>query len=324
MLVRFFWSWPFFVAFFASYVGSAQSIENWQAYKDQPGGGYGRAVFENDFFLGSDRYYTQGLDLEMVTPLFNRLITNKLLYNPRFSYTRYGIGIQHNAFTPGSVSDPSLLIGDRPYAGVLTIRNFAIAIDTLRRQRFYTSAVAGVIGKAAIAGDIQGFVHKVLGNYMPNGWLHQIRNDIILNYDAAYEKELLRYRHFFLLSAAANVNVGTLLTGAGVSTTVMLGHFHSPFSDERASRRHLHFYIYDQPSAYLPGYNATLQGGVFNRASPYVIRETDISRPVLRNRLGFVAAWQNVCVEYFMTTLTREFATGDSHSYGGLQLSIGY
>ena len=324
MLVRIFSASLFFFPLLISLVGSAQSVGNWQAYKDQPGGGYGRAVFENDFFLGSDRYYTQGLDLEMVTPLFNKYITNKILYSPRFSFTRYGVGIQHNAFTPGSVSDPSLLIGDRPYAGVLTVRNFAIAIDTMRRQRFFTSAVAGVIGKAAIAGDIQGFVHKALANYMPNGWLHQIRNDILLNYDVAYEKEVLHYRHFFLLSASANVNVGTLLTGVGVGSTIMVGHFHSPFSDERASRRHIHFYIYDNPNAYLPGYNATLQGGIFNRSSPYVIRETDISRPVLRNRLGFVASWQNVCVEYFVTTLTREFATGDSHSYGGFQLSIGY
>ncbi len=313
-----------FILLLLPFCCNAQAVNTAPAYKNIAVGGYARVSYENDFFTASDRYYTQGLDIEVVSPAFRRLITNKLLYTPPFSYTRYGVGIQHNGYTPNSVSENSILYGDRPYAGVTLLKTFALAIDTVNRQRFYTSVNAGVIGSAAFAGDIQMSVHKFLGNYAPHGWLHQIRNDVAINYNAAYEKEVLRAGRFLSVSGGANVNLGSLNCGVGVDGTIMVGYFLSPFTDERRRKGMPQLFIYEHPGIYLPGYDATLQGGVFNRYSPYVVTETHVVRPVLRNRYGFVLAWRSVYLEYFVATLSKEFSTGESHRFGGVQFVVGF
>ena len=302
----------------------SQTVTNGPAYKNLPETGYVRLCYENDYFSATDRYYTQGMDIEFVHPQFRKLITNKLFINPHFNYNRYGIGLQHNVYTPSSISHDDIIYGDRPFAGVAMLKTFVVSVDTIYKQRFTSSIHCGVIGPLAGAGEMQEMLHRGLANLMPRGWANQIHNDLALNYHIGYEKELFAFRRFFSVSAAGQVNVGTLSCGGGFGSTIMLGYFRSPYNNDKASHRDFQIYVYEYPEIYIPGYDATLQGGMFNRTSPYVILETDMTRPVRRNRLGFVISYRNVYLEYFATTLSKEFATGSNHAWGGVQLSVGF
>ncbi len=104
----------------------------------------------------------------------------------------------------------------------------------------------------------------------------------------------------------------------------MAGYFLSPFGQEKNARKTFQIYAYERPDITLSGYDATLQGGALNRTSPYVIMETNITRPVFYNRFGFVLAYQGIFLEYFAALTTKEFATGKQHNYGGVQLAVGF
>jgi len=301
----------------------AQAVTTAPAYKHISSEGYLRLSYENDFFAATDRYYTQGVDAELVHPEFYRLLTNRLFIKPGFSYTRYGIGVQHNGYTPSSLGHDNVIYGDRPFAGVLMAKTFMIAIDSAHKQRFHSAIHGGVIGPAALAGQMQTSIHKALANIMPRGWDNQIHNDLVLNYGIGYEKQLLGLGRYLSVSAAGNLNIGTLNCSASFGSTIMAGYFLSPYDRNRNQGRSFQIYFYEYPELYLPGYDATLQGGVLNRTTPYVIKETNIERPVLRNRMGFVIAWQGIYLEYFATTISKEFKGGLNQAWGGVQLGVG-
>ncbi len=299
-----------------------QAINNAGSYKNIASDGYFRLCYENDFFAAIDEYYTQGIDMEVVSPQFNHLITNKLLINPRFSYTRYGVGFQHNGYTPSSISSDNILYNDRPFAGVALLKTFLIAIDTVYQQRFSSTISGGVVGESAVAGEMQRFIHRGLANITPHGWQYQVHNDLALNYALDYEKQLAAYKHYFSLSASGNLNLGTLNCSGGAGATVMAGYFLSPFSSRVAGRNDFQLYAYDRPEASMCGYDATLQGGMFNRTSPYTLKEASLSRPTFRNRFGAVMSYGGIYVEYFTASISKEFATGKKHRFGGVQLTV--
>lgn len=71
-----------------------------------------------------------------------------------------------------------------------------MATDTIQASRISSSFTIGVIGPAAF-GDFQRKLYKVIDSGYPNGWYHQIKNDIVLNYEINYEKQLLRWEILF-------------------------------------------------------------------------------------------------------------------------------
>ena len=124
----------------ASCSAGAQAIDNSLSFKNINSDAYFRLNYENDFFSATDIYYTQGIHIELVTPWLRRFPLCRLLVHPRnFSYVRYGIGFEHEGYTPTSYSNPSILYGDRPYAACLFMKTFLIAIDPTKKQRFSSS-----------------------------------------------------------------------------------------------------------------------------------------------------------------------------------------
>ena len=102
----------------------AQAIDNTLSYKNINSDKYFRLNYENDFFSSTDKYYTQGIHLELVAPWVKQFPLSKTLIHPNFSYIRYGIGLEHEGYTPSSISDPHILYGDRPFAGCFFLKTF--------------------------------------------------------------------------------------------------------------------------------------------------------------------------------------------------------
>ncbi|GAA4470137.1 hypothetical protein GCM10023093_30770 [Nemorincola caseinilytica] len=298
-----------------------QGIDNLSADRHINSHRYFRLSYDNDFFAARDQYYTQGFDMEVVSPALGHSFLRRILVHPLLSDTRYGIGFQHNAYTPSSISSDDILYGDQPFAGVAMLKAFAIAIDRQWPQRVSTSVHAGVIGPAAKAAQMQTYIHEQLDNLIPHGWQHQLQNDLVLNYGILYERQLWAYGRYLMLSGNARAHAGTLNSSLGAGLTLMAGYFSSPFRSGSADTR-FSVYGYAAPVGSFCAYDATLQGGMFRHTGAYTIVTENVSRLLFRSRMGLVVSFGGIYLEYFTAFSTRRFSTGSDFRYGGIQLGV--
>jgi lipid A 3-O-deacylase len=264
------------------------------------------------------------VSFEWVPPYVADFPLAKLLLFKHRGYSRYGLAVEEDGYTPTSISNPAILYGDRPFAACLMLKTFDIAIDPVHNQRFSSSISTGVIGQAAGGMQMQTDIHRWLHNITPHGWPNQVHNDVILNYQVNYEKQLITLGHYFSLDAAGMARAGTLSDKAGGGITMMMGYFDSPYKTATATKNNFRIYAYEHPGVEFIGYDATLQGGVFNHTSPYTVPMSDITRITFNNRFGFVVVYRRLYLEYFQSFLSQEFRTGDFHVWGGVQVAVGF
>ncbi len=306
-------------AVLAPHVSTGQAIATTGTERDTRRQSYWRLSYDNDFFTATDKYFTQGIALEIVSPRLRALPTRRVMIVPRATDVRYGIGYEDDGYTASDLKAPQILQDDHPYAGTKQLRVFAIADDTVRRQRVTSLLTLGIIGQGAGGKEIQTFIHRHTGNTIPQGWGNQIRNDVILNYEAGIERQLFRAGDHLLLTGSGSARAGTFNTATTVGLTVMAGRLGSPFAAARPRRE---FYLYAKPQANLVGQDATLQGGLLNRSSPYTISASALSRIVYRQQVGIVYRSRHHFIEYYQSLGTREFRGGRAHRSGGFQLGF--
>jgi lipid A 3-O-deacylase len=298
----------------------AQRISNTALYRDVLSQKYFRIYYENDYFSETDIYYTQGINLEYVHPSIGNFFTSKLLVRSAGKEMKYGLSLEHEGYTPTSISHSEILRGDRPFAAALFFKTFSIASDAVRKERISSSLSAGVIGPVAGGKEIQETIHRWINYTLPQGWQNQIGNDVILNYQVDYERGLFSVQDYFLLSGKASVRAGTFNTRASVGTILMLGRFDDPFSNFLKQKTKWQVFVYAEPLVNLIGHDATLQGGLLNATSAYTIASTQINRWVFQGNAGIVFRVKNIQLEYFQSYLTKEFETGGSHHWGGIRV----
>lgn len=309
---------------------NAQVLDNSASFSSVKADKYFRIYYDNDYFTATDEYYTQGINLEFVHPALKKFPVSKLLVRKRTGIVKYGLAIEHNAYTPTSIGHNEILYGDRPFAACLFLKTFATSIDSGKQLRLSSSFSAGVIGPYAFGENMQRSIHRWLDNVQPLGWQNQIQNDVILNYEINFEKKILSWQNLFLLNINGNARLGTLSDKAGGGLTFLFGSFNSPFSESTIPTgkswfaKHFDLYLYGQPQIFLIGYDATLQGGLFNKSSPYIIDANDITRITLQNKFGVVIGIGKVYLEYYQAILTKEFITGTFHRWGGVRAGLSF
>ncbi len=302
------------------YSASAQRISNTALYRNVNSKQYFRIHYENDYFSTTDIYYTQGINLEYVNPAIGNFITSKLLIGSVSKETKFGIALEHDGYTPTSISHPEILVGDRPFAACFFLKTFSIKNDSLRRVRVSTSLSAGAIGPITGGKEIQETIHRWINDTKPLGWENQIKNDFILNYELEYERGLIAVPNYFSLSGKAAARIGTLNTKVFTGLTLMAGLFDDPFSYFSKQSKKRQVYLYAEPLVNFVAYDATLQGGIFNRPSPYELAAKEITRLVFQGNVGIVLRINALQLEYFQSYLTKEFETGGTHLWGGIRI----
>jgi hypothetical protein len=300
----------------------AQQIDNYLSYKSINSDQYFRLNYENDFFSATDIYYTQGISIEIVNTGFKKYFLYKLLLHPAGNYSRQGIALEHNGYTPTSIGSDTILKNDRPFAACILLKAFQISIDPVKSKRTSSVLSAGIIGQAALGAEMQTGIHRLLNNVRPHGWPNQIHNDAILNYQIDYEKQVYNYGKISSIDLDAVAKAGTLNDKAGMGSTIIAGYFDDPFKNRPASKKHFRIYAYEHFLINLVGYDATMQGGLFDKNSPYTIPASNIDRVVFENRFGFVVVYRNIYLEYFQSYLSQEFKTGTYHVWGGIQIAF--
>ncbi len=299
---------------------AAQAISTTGIERDLPASSSWRLAYDNDFFTATDRYFTQGIVLEVTSPGLSRLALMRMLIAPGGTVKRHSVVFEDDGYTASDLKAPQILTGDHPYAGTKQLRIQAIATDTLRRQRITSSLNVGIIGPGAGGKEIQTFIHRRTGNTIPQGWGNQIRNDLILNYEAGVDREIFRAGRTLLITGGGLARAGTYNTALTAGPTVTVGRVGTPFSAPQSAKRA--FYLYAKPQVNLVGYDATLQGGLFNRSSPYVISDADVSRVVYRQQVGLVYRTGSVLIEYYRSFASPEFRGGRAHRSGGFQIGV--
>lgn len=310
------------ILLFISINVTAQIINNTVSYRSIVHQNYVRHNYENDYFSTSDKFYTQGINMEVVTSKFEQLPTSFLLLHLQKNTVQYGIALQHNAYTPTMITDPNIRYGDRPYGSSAMLQAFTINTNNNKKQRITTMLSLGIIGQIAGGQWMQETIHRNTENVMPEGWQYQIANDVVINYRFFYEKSLLQIDNILALNTTGLVDAGLLQTKASVGFNIMLGYFESPYSN--LQRRRLAIYTYGNVQASATGYDAMLQGGVFNKNSMYTIPTSNTERLTADSKIGFVIRYRGLYLEYFRAHLTREFASGQDHAWGGLLIGVGF
>ena len=298
-----------------------QMIDNTVSYRTINSDRYFRIHYENDYFSKTDFYYTQGINLEFVHPLLGKAITSKILIRSRQKQMKFGISSEHLGYTPTSISHPEILVGDRPFAASIFLKNFAIMNDSMRQERWVSSFNLGVIGPWAGGEEMQAAIHRWINDRVPMGWEHQIHNDAVINYQVDYEKSFTPQWKYFSVHGKTGGRVGTFSDKVYGGAVIMAGLYDNPFTNFSSPSKNFRIYTYFEPQLSVVGYDATLQGGLFNRNSPYTISSADISRVVFQYNTGLVIKVRGMYMEYFQSFLTKEFATGGTHHWGGVRLS---
>lgn len=301
----------------------AQLIDNTSTFRSIHNKSYFRFYYDNDFFTKTDYYYSQGVTLEYVHPELKKNPVTKLLLKAKNSDTHYGISFNLFGYTPTSITKSEILYGDRPYASAMSVKFFAAGSDSIRQQRIASSLSIGILGPAAQGEQIQTGIHRWLKNRLPQGWQHQIKNDIIINYQLNYEKKIFQAGNYFLLNAAAEARLGTVHDRLSSGINFMAGHFNNPYGIGD-KRNKVAYYFFGQSRINIIGFDATMQGGLFNKKSPYTIPTGDIKRFTWQTDAGVIVNFRKLFISYTQSYLTKEFRTGRYHRWGGISFGFSF
>jgi hypothetical protein len=286
-----------------------------------------RINYDNDLFSQTDRYYTQGIYFEFISPVIKKSpLTKILIPAPKTSQNCYGIKIEHCGYTPRSILHDSIYFGERPYAATFILSHFLTSISKEKRIRLTTKIDLGVIGPLAKGKEMQKQIHYWTNNAQPLGWQYQIANDFVLNYELNLEKGIFTGKYFEAI-VFSDVRVGTLYDDIGAGAMVRTGKMFSYFENlgmtkSKENKKDFQCYFFAKGKVKAVGYNATMQGGMFNQKSIYTIPSSDIKRVVGIFNVGIVVAYKTVSAEFSKTFLSPEFKGGLDHSWGHCNVTI--
>lgn len=154
---------------------------------------------ENDKAAATDRHYTNGLRVSLLSPengvpdWMLPLWQHLPLLDPS-DKKRIGLAAGQSIFTPDDIGASRLIQDDRPYAGWLYGSVALLSYDDDNLQTFAIDL--GVVGPASLAEETQIFVHNTIDVTVPNGWKHQLDNE--LGFVLSYER---KWRHLYNFQA---------------------------------------------------------------------------------------------------------------------------
>ncbi len=291
---------------------------------------YVRINYDNDFFTATDRYYTQGTSIEYINSFLARSpFSYALIRAGKVNY--FGIGITQNIYTPKSIDYDAIFYGERPYASTLHFSSFLVSLNPARKLRLTTQLDLGIIGPATGGGEQQKAIHRALpNNGAPMGWQYQIANDAIVNYNTQIEKGIVNTTYFELVGIG-KLRLGTLNDDLSTGLMFRTGLLHPYFkslglyknADTKRKINNFQLYLFAKGTATLVGYDGTMQGGVFNRKSPYTLSAGDVSRVTASVYAGAVFSYLRVSIEFAHVYATPQFK-GLYNSWGHCNLTVAF
>lgn len=298
----------------------AQEINNYSSLFDVRNSAFTRISYDNDIFRFTDRFYSQGIGIDVFSPKLAKNPLNALLLKLKNSENKgYGISFRTHGCTPTSLTADSILYGDRPYAAAFSLGIVRTSQQNERKLRLTSKFELGMIGPVALGEQIQTGIHRITGSDIPQGWKFQIRNAPIVNYTLRIEKAPgFKLPKFLNADVYSQVKLGTFQSNLSGGLEFSLGRLNTSYS---TLNHRFSFYLFSQSSATLVGYDASLIGGVINREG-YTLFYSEIHPAVLRQSIGFVFGMRHFSFTFHFTYITKEIKGSLPHSWGGLRLTF--
>ncbi len=295
---------------------------------------YFRLQADNDLLDNTDRFYTNGILLQYICPAFSGSPLSKIqipYWHQGINY--YGMSLVQNMYTSSKTKEGGILYGDRPYAAYLYVSSFKVTNDPARKFRQSSELQIGVIGPASLGGVVQTWFHQTVPtNDKPQGWEYQISNDLLLNYLASYEMGILSMPSAELNLTGCGIlgTVYTQLSGGILFRTGAINPYFKTlgFSKRSINRvtgmRNTQCYLFMRANGTAVGYDATLQGGMFNHDNAYTISSDSISRIKFSGSAGFVFSYGGARIDVEQHFISPEFRGGLWHLWMGVGLTFSF
>jgi len=288
--------------------------------------------FDNDFWDYTDYYYTNGVAVGYSHPFFASSPVSKLLIsNANSGIDYYGLQIVQHMYSGLRPKIDSIVIGDRPWSAYSTIGQYLTSLDLTNKIRHYSEFNIGIIGPESGGGFLQNFVHVLLpNNSPPQGWENQIATDFLIDYKYRINKHFYSVKKFesYLL---ASVQAGTLRDNLSWGFGFRYGRF-TPFyqdisiytKDRGNSKPKFKYNLVFNIETKFIAYDATLQGGMINKKSIYVLPTGAINRFTMETYLGAEVSYGAWELQFLQFWKSREFITGQDHKYVSVRLNIAF
>lgn len=290
--------------------------------------GYLEASLMNDILFfpeQTDRYFSNGVSLDYAAPFIRKSPVRYLHIGHKNQQPSVaGLLLNQSMFTPEDLSADSIVEGDRPYASYLLLENYHVFVHSEKKLKVRSSFGLGVIGEIAQGGFMQNFIHSLTPNSdSVSGWEYQIANDFLITYLVDIEKGIVS-NEYFQFNVGAKSMVGTLYDYIQGYGYFQVGLFEPYFSTPENLPKSKSYQLYGFVKfnwTYM-FYDATLQGGVFNDNSPYVIPAEDIIHARRGYEAGVSACYKSIFASFGWIHQTEEFVDSKQHSWG--YFSVGW
>jgi hypothetical protein len=295
-------------------------------------------VFENDTFAGTDRNYTNGLDIAYLSapnrePAAVHGLARALMRANDTDTIFAGIGIGQSIYTPQNTQTATALPKQHPYAGWLHL-SFLTAVDSGTTLDTLTLDV-GVVGPASGAEWVQNHVHHLIGADEAKGWDNQIGNEV--GFEFTYDRKwraLAQWQGGGLgvdVIPNASISLGNVLTQANAGLTLRIGQdLANDYGPPRVRpamagagffqpRDKFSWYLFVGAGGRAVAYNIVLDGNAFRGGGPHVHR-----RPLVAEaQAGLVLQMGRVQTAFTVVTRTDEFQDqGKQELFGAISLSM--
>lgn len=291
---------------------------------------------ENDLFIGRDSGYTNGAYISYTSsekgmPSYIRKASNYIPLLNKDGKKRISISAGQNIYTPSDITKSEFQENDFLYAGWL-YGSLGILSDN---GNYLDNAVMtlGVVGPSARAEQTQKTIHNFTGALKPEGWDHQLKDELGVNF--AYERKWRHIAEAKPFGVGVDViphvgtNLGNVYTNAAIGTTFRFGYDlpvdygpprirpNLPGSDFFIPTKKLSGYLFTTAELRAVGRNIFLDGNSFQN-SPSV----DKRKIVKTLQYGATVVYNDVRVSYTNIFVSREFkGQKNSTEFGAITLS---
>ena len=278
-------------------------------------------VFDNDIFDNTDYYYTNGIYIELLTPVATLSPLSRMLVGVKRAPLNFtGFFLRQNIYTPTNPDKAEVSIGDRPFSAFLTIGQTRQSYSFKKKLSIKSSVSFGVMGPASLGGFVQSSIH----NIEPIGWINQINNSFVFDYSINVEKGIFSTPHAEL-NFTYGGSFGTIFnkfnTGFYFRTGSFLPVYRGSTSVLNASSKSkLQYWFFVSGKSNFVLYDATLQGGLFTSKNNYVIDSDNINRVVAKLSIGFAVYYNKVGFEFQNFYISPEFKNAYDFRWGRIKL----
>lgn len=285
-----------------------------------------RVTFENDLVTlpNSDRYFTNGINIELQAPFLEQLTLNSLMIPYRNNaHVTYTLGLYQDIFTPADTRVAPELGKDRPYASYLLL-SYRKSMANVQTKFSLTSEIRlGYLGPHSPGKFLQSLTHETIPtNDPPIGWDLQLASDVIVNYMIKTERALMSHPGLEL-SYSGVLNLGTLYTDAGAGLSLYAGRFPPFYQPDRNDHKNaIRYSFYLHGGASVVGFNALIQGGLFTE-NVAALPASHLQRLLLKGELGLQFGYGKTSVVFAQHFLSPEYKGGLPHKWGRISFYFG-